>query len=325
MNCCKNYLTILFIFTLKATYLFDVYGDYNPLLYRSEARDVFLHAFDSYMKFGYPHDEVMPISCEARRYDHRTRGTLDDTMGGYMLTLVDSLDTLIVFREFDRFKLALDKISTLSFATDVNISVFEANIRVIGGLLSAHQLALHVFDHTVYDGFSLLSFAINLGTRLLPAFQTKTGIPVHRINLKSGTIKDEQVFTCTAAGTSYLLEMGLLSRLSGNPVFEKVAHTALKSLWEKRSKLNLVGSLIDTHTGKWVGVHTGIGAGIDSFYETMIKSAILLGEPTLMGWFEEAYDAIQAQTNFDVCISTLLATQSIAPRNRWYRERIIIQ
>jgi hypothetical protein len=38
-----------------------------------------------------------------RVYWDRSRGTLDDTLGGYMTTLVDSLDTLIIMKEFDRY------------------------------------------------------------------------------------------------------------------------------------------------------------------------------------------------------------------------------
>jgi hypothetical protein len=125
----------------------------------------------------------------------------------------------------------------------------------------------------------------------------------------TGKVINEQVFTCTAAGGSYLTEMGLLSRLSGNPVFEVAAHRALSSLWAKRSKLNLVGSLIDTDSGRWITSHTGIGAGIDSFYETILKSSIVLGEPSLMLLFEDAYKAVQKHTlqqgwNIEVMIAT---------------------
>ena len=65
------------------------------------------------------------------------------------------------------------------------ISVFETNIRVLGGLLSAHMLARHVApppttetvengDTWQYDG-ALLRRAHRLGERLLPAFATRTG------------------------------------------------------------------------------------------------------------------------------------------------------
>ena len=271
---------------------------------REETREAFLHSYNSYLKYGYPHDEVMPISCKARRFNNRTRGNLDDVLGGYMLTLVDSLDTLLLMREFNLFKDAMGKLANLSFNRDVEISVFEVNIRVLGGLLSAHQLALILCDTSVYDGYSLLKHAIDLGRRLLPAFATTTGIPQHRVNLKTGLIPDESTLTCTAAGGTFLLEMGLLSRLTGDSSFEVAAYKALKALWMRRSPLGLVGSMIDTVTGLWQTQHTGIGAGIDSFYETMLKGYILFGDRSLLLWFEEAYNAVQKHTLFNVCICT---------------------
>ena len=129
-----------------------------------------------------------------------------------MLTLVDSLDSLLVLGEYGRFKSAMGMIKNLRFDRDISVSVFEANLRVLGGLLSAHQLALHLLDETAYDGTTLLNHAIDLGDRLLPAFNTRTGIPVHKVNLLKGVEKAEGTATCPAAGGSFLVEMGLLSR-----------------------------------------------------------------------------------------------------------------
>jgi hypothetical protein len=100
------------------TQMSHLYTDISSL--RTQAKDAFLYAYDKYIEFGYPHDEVKPISCEPRwvvihcyrghfislilcrvHWD-RSRGTLDDTLGGYMTTLVDSLDTLLMLKEFDR-------------------------------------------------------------------------------------------------------------------------------------------------------------------------------------------------------------------------------
>jgi mannosidase alpha-like ER degradation enhancer 3 len=172
----------------------------NLVRLRKAAKDAFLHSFDSYMNFGYPYDEVLPLSCTPRKFDNRSRGTLDDVLGDYMLTLIDSLDTLIMLGEVEKFRIALTMLKPLSFVKDVNVSVFEANIRVLGGLLSAHQLALILYDSDIYDGYSLLHYATDLAERLMPAFRTKTGIPYHRVNLLTGTIKEEQMHTCTAAG-----------------------------------------------------------------------------------------------------------------------------
>lgn len=60
----------------------------------------------------------------------------------------------------------------VSFDVDLKVNVFEANIRLLGGLLSAHLLAS---DATLglmqkkYHG-ELLSLAVDLGDRLMHAF-----------------------------------------------------------------------------------------------------------------------------------------------------------
>lgn len=257
---------------------------------REETREAFFHSYDSYLTFAYPHDELKPLSCEPRSYLNKTRGTLDDVLGGFMLTLIDSLDTLLLMREFQRFNEALVMIHRdLSFDKDVSVSVFETNIRVLGGLLSAHQLSLtlgHAHNIT-YDGSFLLHKAVDLADRLLPAFDTKTGIPYHVVHLQHGVqtegataggtttgTRGTSSQTCPAAGASFLLEFGLLSRLTGNKTYADKAHKATLAIWTRRSKLNLVGSLIDVQTGRWLQAHTGIGAGIDSFYETMFKGIL---------------------------------------------------
>lgn len=72
----------------------------------------------------------------------------------------------------------------------------------------------------------------------------------------------------------------------------------MSALWKRRSKLDLVGIQIHTHRGRWLQTHTGIGAGVDSFYEYLLKAAILLGDDEMMGWFHVAYHAIDNHTKW---------------------------
>jgi ER degradation enhancer, mannosidase alpha-like 1 len=62
----------------------------------------------------------------------------------------------------------------------------QCNIRLLGGLISAHLLAKDYIsqlkDRLYHD--QLLHLAISLGNRLLPAFETPTGLPYAWINLK---------------------------------------------------------------------------------------------------------------------------------------------
>ncbi|RHY68498.1 hypothetical protein DYB38_003393 [Aphanomyces astaci] len=190
---------------------------------QEKAKEMFFHGYNSYMTHAYPWDELKPLSCEGRRWDRKERGDLDDALGGFALTLIDSLSMLALVDAVE-FEAAVTRvIHTVSFDRDVTVSVFESTIRVIGGLLSAHMLAT----------------------------------------------------------------------LSNIPDFEEVARDAVLGLWDRRSDLNLLGSTINVNTGDWVHTHTGIGAGLDSFYEYLLKYYILSGDSDFLDMFNKSYVSIE--------------------------------
>lgn len=230
---------------------------------RDEVREMFYHAFDGYMEHAFPHDELRPLSCDG-----------EDTLGGYALTLVDSLDTLALLGDKERFASSVEWIgNNLRFDINKTVSIFETTIRVLGGLLSAHLIAS---DYATgmripsYDN-QLLHLAEDLANRMLPAFDTPTGIPFGSVNLRHGVDENESKITSTAGGGTLTLEFGILSRLTNNPVFEQVTKNAVRGLWARRSKLNLVGAHINVFTGEWTQKDAGIGTSIDSFYEYLLK------------------------------------------------------
>lgn len=101
---------------------------------------MFYHAYHSYIN-TYPADEVLPISCRGR-FREIDSNDIDESIGNFSLTLVDSLDTLVMMGDIDEFESALKRIiKDLNFDSDIVVSVFETNIRMLGGLLSAHILA----------------------------------------------------------------------------------------------------------------------------------------------------------------------------------------
>lgn len=73
-----------------------------------------------------------------------------------------------------------------------------------------------------------------------PAFDTPTGMPYGTVNLRHGVPKGETTVTCTAGVGTFIVEFGTLSRLTGDPIFEKAAIRAIRSLWKYRSSLGLV-------------------------------------------------------------------------------------
>jgi mannosidase alpha-like ER degradation enhancer 1 len=107
------------------------------------------------------------------------------------------------------------------------------------------------------------------------------------VNLKYGVLPGETSETCTAGAGTLLLEFGMLSRLTGNYEYEQAALQAVRQLWNMRSNLDLVGNTLDIYSGKWIRPQGSIGAGIDSFYEYLVKSYILFGNEEFMDMFNK--------------------------------------
>ncbi|KAI8149819.1 glycoside hydrolase [Fennellomyces sp. T-0311] len=210
--------------------------------------------------------------------------------------MIDTLDTLAIMGEQKEFEDAVNRVLTeVSFNQDNRVQIFEVNIRVLGGLLSAHILASDpTYGHAI-EGYTdgLLKMAQDMADRLIPAFQyTKTGIPYPRVNLRYGVARTETVETCTAGAGSLLLEFGVLSRLTNKTHYEDVAKRALKALWNRRSDIDLLGNVINIQTGQWIHTASSTGAGIDSFFEYLLKAHVLFGEDEYLEMFEDAYEGI---------------------------------
>lgn len=267
---------------------------------REDVRRMFYHAYDNYMQYAFPHDELKPLSRSYTdslgelgnlKHEH-----LPANYSGTALTLIESLSSLAVLgnkTEFEKAVLWLGE--NLSFDVDVRVNLFECNIRLLGGLISAHLLALEPSHELMQGGYKnqLLLLSEDLGQRLLPAFDTPTGIPYAWINLKNGVMKNETLETSTSGCGTLILEMGALSRLTGSPQYEAAALRAIRKLWSMRSSLDLMGTTLNVATGEWIEHSSGIGAGVDSFYEYLIKAHILFGGDEYWNMFQCAYTAVQ--------------------------------
>uniref|UniRef100_A0A1B0EXD3 alpha-1,2-Mannosidase n=1 Tax=Phlebotomus papatasi TaxID=29031 RepID=A0A1B0EXD3_PHLPP len=123
----------------------------------------FQHAWSNYRTFAWGHDNLKPISQ-----------THHDWFG-LGLTIVDALDTMYIMnlrQEFDEARQWVD--TGLSFEVNRDVNLFEVTIRVLGGLLSAYHLS--------GDQMFLVK-AADLGNRLLPCFESQSGIPYSDVNL----------------------------------------------------------------------------------------------------------------------------------------------
>ncbi len=184
------------------------------------------------------------------------------------MTPVDALDSLLLLGFPDDARRAHELIvERLSFDRDASVQVFEITIRHLGGLLSAYQLT---------GDARLLDLAEDLGTRLLPAFASKTGMPYRFVNLKTGETTGP-VSNPAEVGT-LILEFCTLGRETGRDEFCTKAKRALTALYDRRSAIGLVGEAIDVDTGEWASRASHVGGGIDSYYEYLHKCALLTGD-----------------------------------------------
>ena len=235
-------------------------------------RGEFEHAWHGYVGHAWGHDELKPISGQPHDWYGPT----------LLITPVDSLDSLILLgfkEEADRTRAYIDR--HLSFDQDVFVKGFEITIRVLGGLLSAHQLT---------GDARLLALADDLGTRLLPAFRSPTGMPYMYVNLRTGAVKEPK--SNPAEIGTLMLEFGTLAKLTGKPMYYDAAKKALVALHSRRSSLGLVGDRIDVETGAWIGKSSHAGGGIDSYYEYLLKCWLLFGDEECHRMWREASAAL---------------------------------
>ncbi|KAK7389030.1 hypothetical protein VNO78_23861 [Psophocarpus tetragonolobus] len=267
---------------------------------REKVRNMFYHAYDNYMTYAFPHDELKPLTKtftnSLSELGNLKLEHLPQDYNGTALTLIESLSSLVIMgnnTEFERAVLWLSE--NLTFDVDARINLFECNIRVLGGLVSAHLLASDSSKKLFQGAYNnqLLPLAEDLGKRFLPAFNTPTGLPYAWINLKYGVMENETTETSTSGCGSLILEMGALSKITGDPIYESVALRALRKLWSMQSSLTLFGTTLDVTSGQWIEYSSGIGAGVDSFYEYLLKAHILFGKEDFWKMFHSAYVAVQ--------------------------------
>lgn len=301
---------------------------------KNETRDLFEYAWDKYMEFGFPYDEVRPLDCKPNKRDSQNKFNTvkNDAMGNYSATLFDSMDTFIIMGNKDKFAeiLELIKETYKDFEIDSTIQVFETNIRILGSLLSAHLYAIDPrrgFTIDGYDGF-LLKLAYDLGKRLIVTFQHENDeyysgdeylkyfvFNYPRTNLKYGPKIDTKlkVEQCTAGATTLTLEFGLLSRLTNDTIFEDISRRTVLDFWSRRTKLDLIPWGFDTSLRAFDDPTTGIGASIDSFYEYALKYSILFNDDLFYDIWLNSYSALLTHSqNNDGIFANLNANNGLA-------------
>ena len=157
---------------------------------RDVVREMMRHAWNGYEQYAWGYNVLHPLS---------RRGGTQGIFSSYSLgaTIIDSLDTLYIMNMSAEFGRARDWVDKHFFLTDVDeeVSVFETNIRFTGGLLTAYALSRDQM---------FLQKARHVANKLLPAFNTRTGIPLTLINPRTGRTRNFGVLAFFNGGYSSL-------------------------------------------------------------------------------------------------------------------------
>jgi mannosidase alpha-like ER degradation enhancer 2 len=133
--------------------------DVQARQFATRVRTELLHAWNNYERYAWGHDALRPLS----KTPHDWYGQ------SLLMTPVDALDTLILMNlDAEVAKAQALIVNDLSLDRDIYVKNFEITIRLLGGLLSSYQLT---------NDKRLLGLAEDLGNRLLPAFNSPTGLP----------------------------------------------------------------------------------------------------------------------------------------------------
>ncbi|CUG22805.1 glycoside hydrolase, putative [Bodo saltans] len=236
----------------------------------AQTKQALYHSWKGYQVNAFGKDEFLPLSNTAKNWGNGN---------GIGVTMIDGLDTLILAGFQKEADEVMDYIEQhISYDQDIKVSVFETSIRVLGGLLSAFQL-------TGREG--LKRQAVDLGNRLMHAFNTPSGVPDNYVNLRSGHHEGAG----WNGGLAILSELGslqmefrALTDITGDPKYDMTAQRAIQAIRPSCGALcprNFRGS-------SGTGGNAALGSFGDSFYEYLLKYWIQVGRESDM--YKEMWD-----------------------------------
>lgn len=272
----RNFLTSVLLTALLTNLSFTAFSRESPfpkkLKKEMAARvvEACRHAWQGYIKYAWGYDDLRPLTKDGRNWYKQS----------LLMSPVDAFDTFLILGMKQEAAEAKELIlSKLNFDVDNDVQVFEIVIRLLAALQTAYEM----------DGDKrFLTLATDLADRLMPAFNTPTGIPYRYIHLQTGKTRDG--LNNPAEIGTLMMEFGKLSKLTGDVKYYTAAKKAIMAVFDKRSGIGLVGEQIDVRTGNWTRTQSHISGMIDSYYEYLYKSWLLFGDRD----FKTAWDLHEA-------------------------------
>lgn len=167
---------------------------------------------------------------------------------------------------------------SLTWDQDQDVNTFETTIRMLGGLLSAHYLTTLLPGVSSRRDFVYLEKAIDLGDRLLSAYESRSGIPYASIHLakKKGLLSHaDGGASSMAEAATVQLEMKYLSYLTDNDTFWRKAERVMKVLDDNVAQDGLLPIFVHPETGRFTSREIRLGSRGDSYYGQPLYTFVL--------------------------------------------------
>ncbi|KAI7957104.1 hypothetical protein MJO28_004199 [Puccinia striiformis f. sp. tritici] len=239
----------------------------------------FSHTWEGYKKTAWGYDQTKPLS-----------GHGQNTFSGWGANIIDNLDTLLMMNMTLEYNYARTHVRALDWSSPIssqpiyntttgeiknsyaNINVLESGARYLGALLSAYDLS---------GDKLMLSKADELAQWLLPAFNTKTGVPVPNYDLGTNPSEGASGETYLSEAGGLLLEFTRLAQITGKAQYFNAVDKAARYLqgpsWSSTSRLGklLPQKIRPDQPDQVTGIY-GLSSRSSAYYENLIKEAILL-------------------------------------------------
>ncbi|OAX39217.1 glycoside hydrolase [Rhizopogon vinicolor AM-OR11-026] len=272
--------------------------NYVPTFAADEAKrdavvEAFKHAWHAYERDAMGDDEYHPIS--------HTGSNLTKA-GGIGYTVADSIDTMIIMGLEDEYQRARTWVADkLSFDRDGNFNTFETTIRIMGGLLAAYHLS--------GEDSLFLEKARELADRILPTFETESGLPLSLVNLalREGVPdRDNYGYVSTAEIATLQLEFRYLAYLTDEDIYWDKVENVMATLKAVAQPHGLATIFVDPKLGRYQTSPIRLGSRGDSYYEYLLKQYLQTNQTELV--YRDMYDTAMTGIH-DVLVKRGLSTK----------------
>mmetsp|Transcript_1529 Transcript_1529/g.4487 ORF Transcript_1529/g.4487 Transcript_1529/m.4487 type:complete len:515 (-) Transcript_1529:178-1722(-) len=238
-------------------------GAHEWAAWADEVREAMRHTWQGYKAKAWGHDDIEPISGGASDWCRMA------------VTMLDGMSTLWLMGLKEEFNEAAAWIGAQQMPTQGAHgfhSLFEINIRALGGLLSAWDLS---------GNKALLDTAVRLADTMLHGFDNSDdGLPIPQLDVGTGETSFDGGEKVLAQVGTMQMEFRGLTHATSDSKYRRAVDRATETLLNAGGGRGLVPNYISSEGNppQFEGSEVSFGAMGDSYYEYLLKGWIQSGK-----------------------------------------------